>query len=52
MEQQFDIAGHVFKLIAPADVDAVMDMYIAQGKPGTCSCNHIGVVAYTPWHKG
>lgn len=31
IEQQLSIAGSVFSLVAPKDVDAVMDMYIDKG---------------------
>ncbi len=32
MEQRFDIHGHVFTMLAPHDVDQVLDMYIEAGR--------------------
>ncbi|KAF6264324.1 hypothetical protein COO60DRAFT_176136 [Scenedesmus sp. NREL 46B-D3] len=34
MEQEYSVAGRVLRLLAPIDVDAVMDMYIAAGIDG------------------
>ncbi|WIA35241.1 hypothetical protein OEZ86_003702 [Tetradesmus obliquus] len=38
MQQEYSVAGRVLRLVAPLDVDAVMDMYIEAGIDGDPYC--------------